>query len=162
MPWEVARLPPYIMRVDELGDERAVVERVRQNLTTRDQSTTWHPSASPAPRPPETDNRRRPRGHGVCRSRLGVRLRPNDRPASRILTLPPCASRGPDLPDRVSPAIPPERLFSTPPPGARSGRRDRSRPGRSPYALGRFAPYLLRLRLRPCTPTASRVPRTMW
>src|SRR5688500_14686899 len=28
--------------------------------------------------------------------------------------------------------------------------------------LPRFAPYLLRLRLRPSTPRASRVPRTMW
>src|SRR2546422_962909 len=30
------------------------------------------------------------------------------------------------------------------------------------YALGRFAPYLERPCLRPCTPTASSVPRTTW
>src|SRR6185369_9699624 len=67
--------------VDELRDQRAVVQRIRQDFALRDFSSTWHVSVA-----------------------LGL----------------------------------------------------------TRYFFGRLAPYFERPCLRPCTPTASRVPRTTW
>src|SRR5262249_20900910 len=95
---------------------------------------------------------------------------------------PPSASSGLcNRPSLEDPGLPGERLTSEGPISPNLSRRPPGRPvfyllaPRDPrpsarpvarllfsYALGLFAPYLLRLRFRPCTPTASRVPLTMW
>ena len=132
--WEVARLPPVHHAVDELGDERAVVEGVRQDFPPRYRAATWHPYLHSPKNNRRRDGWPNALGHSPASSEASTTAPPRGSWPG------PDVRRRPDLPDCVSPAIPPEACFS------------RTPPRRTPYALGRFAPYLLRLRLRPWTP----------
>src|SRR4029453_1971164 len=116
-------LAPVHHGVDELGHERAVVQRVRRNLTARNQSPTRHTLLSSRP-----SSSLKTTTDGASRltplpSPAGVRLRPNDRPASRILAVLPVG--GP-----ISPTVSFRRSrrnvsCSTPPPGVSPRERPR-------------------------------------